>query len=301
MNNLIYKSMENNKVFMAVAVGKAAVEGTFKMYKGIGAFNILAVNPTKEELGKLQDREIDKDIEYLGKDDDGNTTLRVTLWAKTNPESKVNNGIDLMVPITFNLTKKHKVGANSGKAQVIDKYGRTAWATKEEFTNKLIPQYANGPANIDKDYRLAYDGEEFLINFLIAWLNIPGPANYKDGKWVMRPNPVDSEVSLDMEKLFKGDVSEIKELVDIAKEYIVKAAVGIRTTDEGKQYHNVFIREFVKNSVSKFDKIGKAIDEFKANGGAASIEYSTESLHENVVEATNFDAPVAAAKDDCPW
>ena len=35
---------------MAVKVGKESVEGVFKMYKGMAAFNIVAVNPTKAEL-----------------------------------------------------------------------------------------------------------------------------------------------------------------------------------------------------------------------------------------------------------
>lgn len=286
---------------MAVKVGKESVEGSFKLYKGMAAFNIVAVNPTKKELEVLQGREIENEPEYKNKNDDGQDTIRIVFYAKTNPEAKVNNGIELMIPISFLLTKAQRVGQTSGKIQVIDKYGRTAWATPEELTNKVIPQYASGPANISKDYRPVYQGEEQLVDFLIQWLNIPNPANYKDGKWVMKSNPEDSEVSLDMDALFKGDVKELQELAKLASVYLVKAAVGIKTTEEGKQYQAVFTRKFVKNAVTDYSKIDAAITEFQSNGGAPNTEFSVEPLHENVVEATQFAPKADASAGDMPF
>lgn len=290
-----------------IKVGKESVEGVFKLYKGVAAFNIVAVNPTKKELEELQGRSIENEPEYKGKTDDGVDTMRVVFYAKTNPDAKVNNGIELLLPISFMLTKSTRVGQTSGKIQVIDKYGRTAWATKDELNSKTIPQYANGPANIDKNYRAIYQGEEQLVNFLIQWLNIPNPADYKDGKWVMKANPEDSEVDLNMEALFKGDVTELKDLIKLAPNFLVKAAVGIRTTDEGKQYQAVFTRMFVKNAVTNYSKLDAAITEFQSNGGAANVEYSVEPLHENTVEATKFEAKESTgempfdAPDETPW
>lgn len=276
---------------MAVKVGKESVEGSFKMYKGMAAFNIVAVNPTKAELEALTGREIENDPEYVGKTDEGKEQVRVVFYAKTAPEAKLNNGIELLVPISFMLTKDYRVGQTSGKYQIIDKFGRTAWATKEEVQSKAIPQYSSGPANISADYRLAWQGEEFLTDFLIQWLNIPGPAVYKDKVWVMKENTDDSEVSLDMAALFKGDVKELKELVTLAAAYIVKGAVGIRTVDNEngtRQYQAVFTRKFAKNAVTDYSKIDAAITEFQNAGGAPSTEFSTQPLHENVVEATTF-------------
>lgn len=276
---------------MAVKVGKESVEGSFKMYKGVAAFNIVAVNPTKAELEALTGREIENDPEYVGKTDEGKEQVRVVFYAKTAPEAKLNNGIELLVPISFMLTKDYKVGQNSGKYQIIDKFGRTAWATKEEVQSKSIPQYSSGPANISADYRLAWQGEEFLVDFLIQWLNIPGPAVYKDKVWVMKENTNDSEVSLDMAALFKGNVKELKELVTLAAAYIVKGAVGIRTVDNEngtRQYQAVFTRKFAKNAVTDYSKIDAAITEFQNAGGAPGTEFSTQPLHENVVEATTF-------------
>lgn len=283
---------------MAVKVGKESVEGSFKMYKGMAAFNIVAVNPTKAELEALTGRELENEPEYVGKTDEGKEQVRVVFYGKTAPDAKLNNGIEMLIPISFMLTKDYRVGQTSGKYQIIDKFGRTAWATKEEVQSKAIPQYTSGPANISADYRLAWQGEEFLIDFLIQWLNIPGPAVYKDKVWVMKENTDDSEVSLDMSALFKGDVKELKELVTLAAAYTVKGAVGIRTVDNEngtRQYQAVFTRKFAKNAVTDYSKIDAAITEFQNAGGAPGTEFSTQPLHENIVEATTF---TPAAEND---
>lgn len=296
---------------MAVKVGKESVEGSFKMYKGMAAFNIVAVNPTKAELEALTGRELENEPEYVGKTDEGKEQVRVVFYGKTAPDAKLNNGIELLIPISFMLTKDYRVGQTSGKYQIIDKFGRTAWATKEEVQSKAIPQYTSGPANISADYRLAWQGEEFLTDFLIQWLNIPGPAVYKDKVWVMKENTDDSEVSLDMAALFKGDVKELKELVTLATAYTVKGAVGIRTVDNEngtRQYQAIFTRKFAKNAVTDYSKIDAAITEFQNAGGAPSTEFSTQPLHENVVEATTFTPAAdndplgaATAPTSTPW
>ena len=282
-----------NKTFMAVKVGKESVEGSFKMYKGMAAFNIVAVNPDKKELEAIIGRETDKEPEYVGKSENGKPQVRVVFYAKTN-DNVVNNGIDLMIPISFMLTREYRIGQAKGKYQIIDKFGRTAWATKEEVQAKIIPQYPSGAANISADYRPIWQGEEALIDFLIQWLNIPSPAVYKDKTWVMKENTEDSEVALNMDELFKGDFSELKNLVELAPAYAVKAAVGIRTVENEngtKQYHAVFTRKFAKNAITDYSKIDAAITDFQSNGGAPSTVFSVEPLHENVITATPFVAP----------
>lgn len=296
---------------MAVKVGKESVEDSFKMYKGMAAFNIVAVNPTKAELEALTGRELENEPEYVGKTDEGKEQVKVIFYGRTAPDAKLNNGIEMLIPISFMLTKDYRVGQTSGKYQIIDKFGRTAWATKEEIQSKAIPQYTSGPANISADYRLAWQGEEFLIDFLIQWLNIPSPAVYKDKVWVMKENTDDSEVSLDMAALFKGDVKELKELVTLAAAYTVKGAVGIRTVNNEngtRQYQAIFTRKFAKNAVTDYSRIDAAITEFQNAGGAPGTEFSTQPLHENVVEATTFTPAaendplgVATAPASTPW
>ena len=290
---------------MAIKIGKQSEEGVFKLYKGVAAVNVLAVNPNKAELERITGRTYDEDPVYRGKDDDGNETMRITFYTKTNPDAKVNSGIELVLPISFTLVKARRVGQQSGKIQVIDKYGRTAWVTPADLESKSIPQYSKGPANISADYRPAVIGEESLINFLIKWLNIPGPANYKEGQWVMKDNPEDSEVSINLAKVFAGDVSELAEVVNMAREYLIKVAVGIKTTEDGKQYHAVFTRDFAKNAVTDYSKLDAAITEFQNNGGAPNTVFDVNPLHENVVESTQFTPNTEVVGDmpdfSSPW
>ena len=290
---------------MAIKIGKQSEEGVFKLYKGVAAVNVLAVNPNKAELERITGRTYDEEPVYRGKDDDGNETMRITFYTKTNPDAKVNSGIELVLPISFTLVKARRVGQQSGKIQVIDKYGRTAWVTPADLESKSIPQYSKGPANISADYRPAVIGEESLINFLIKWLNIPGPANYKEGQWVMKDNPEDSEVSINLAKVFAGDVSELAEVVNMAREYLIKVAVGIKTTEDGKQYHAVFTRDFAKNAVTDYSKLDAAITEFQNNGGAPNTVFDVNPLHENVVESTQFTPNTEVVGDmpdfSSPW
>lgn len=283
--------MKNNKVFMAIKVGKESVEWSFKMYKGIAALKILAVNPNREQLSELTGRTIEDEPEYVTKNDEGKETVKITFYAKTDPEAPINGGIEIPVSFTFMLTKDYRFGQTSGKYQIVDKYGRFAWATKETIKAKEIPMYEKGPANISKEYRPAYIGEEALIEFLGKWLNVSGPANYKDGKWVDKENIEDSELFLDMDALFKGNVSELRQYVELAKAYLVKAAIGVRTveTDKGtRQYHAVYTRMFLKNAVKNYSALDADIASSQSNGGSPTTEWSTQPLHENTVEATDL-------------
>ena len=113
----------------------------------------------------------------------------------------------------------------------------------------------------------------------------------------MKDNPEDSEVELNLTKMFAGDMSELIEIVHMAAAYLVKAAVGIRTTDDGKQYQAVFTRDFVKNAITDYSKLDEAIVSFQNNGGAPNTEYDVNPLHENVVESTKI---VRNEDDDLP-
>lgn len=273
---------------MAIKIGKKSEEGAFKLYQGVGAFNIVAVNPTKAQIEEITGRTLENEPEYKGTDDNGNNFVRVVFWAKTCLESKVNNSIELAIPFNFTITNAMRKGTNSGKIQVIDKYGRTAWGDEETVKSGAIPQYTNGPANISAGYRPAYQGEEHLVNFLIQWLNIPGPAVYKDKQWVMREDPSDSEVCLDMKAIMSGNVKEIAELVNLAKDFVVKACVGVRTTEEGKQYQNVYTRMFLKNAITNYSKLDEDIKSTQNSGALTTTEFDVQPLHEYTVETTDF-------------
>ena len=152
-------NLKNNYVLMAFGKTNESTESSseVKRYIGVGSSYILGVNPTKDELEKIYERTLDKDPEYTGmQESNGSQVPYVRLDFITAVDPEVTNGINMKSKLVFFLRKEARYNRDRSKVQVIDKYGRTCWVGVEEAKNHVIPQYSNGPANIDKDYRPAY-------------------------------------------------------------------------------------------------------------------------------------------------
>ena len=287
-----------NKNFSFMAFGKAQVskEATeIKRYTGVGSVFVVGVNPSKAELEKLYDRELDKDPEYLT-EKDGVTSARIDFIIKTDPTAKCSNGIELLTKFSMFIRNEYRFNKDKTKVQVIDKYGRTAWVTKEQAKNHEIPVYKNGPANIDKDYRPAYVGEEDITNFLKLFLGISNVEKWVKNEATGRrevvglvDNPEDCECRLEnIEDYFKGKFNEIKDAINLMPNNKVKVLFGVRTTDEGKQYQDVYTRKFLSNTVSVYDKLAEDVQNNKDNGAYPNTEFVIADLQEYTVQATNF-------------
>ena len=287
-----------NKNFSFMAFGKAQVskEATeIKRYTGVGSVFVVGVNPNKAELEKLYDRELDKDPEYLT-EKDGVTSARIDFIIKTDPTAKCNNGIELLTKFSMFIRNEYRFNKDKTKVQVIDKYGRTAWVTKEQAKAHEIPVYKNGPANIDKDYRPAYVGEEDITNFLKLFLGISNVEKWVKNEATGRrevvglvDNPQDCECRLEnIEDYFKGKFNEIKGAINLMPNNKVKVLFGVRTTDEGKQYQDVYTRKFLSNTVSVYDKLAEDVQNNKDNGAYPNTEFVVADLQEYTVQATNF-------------
>ena len=287
-----------NKNFSFMAFGKAQVskEATeIKRYTGVGSVFVVGVNPSKAELEKLYDRELDKDPEYLT-EKDGVTSARIDFIIKTDPTAKCSNGIELLTKFSMFIRNEYRFNKDKTKVQVIDKYGRTAWVTKEQAKAHEIPVYKNGPANIDKDYRPAYVGEEDITNFLKLFLGISNVEKWVKNEATGRrevvglvDNPQDCECRLEnIEDYFKGKFNEIKGAINLMPNNKIKVLFGVRTTDEGKQYQDVYTRKFLSNTVSVYDKLAEDVQNNKDNGAYPNTEFVVADLQEYTVQATNF-------------
>ena len=286
------------KNFSFMAFGKAQVskEATeIKRYTGVGSVFVVGVNPNKAELEKLYDRELDKDPEYLT-EKDGVTSARIDFIIKTDPTAKCSNGIELLTKFSMFIRNEYRFNKDKTKVQVIDKYGRTAWVTKEQAKAHEIPVYKNGPANIDKDYRPAYVGEEDITNFLKLFLGISNVEKWVKNEATGRrevvglvDNPQDCECRLEnIEDYFKGKFNEIKGAINLMPNNKIKVLFGVRTTDEGKQYQDVYTRKFLSNTVSVYEKLAEDVQENKDKGVYTNTEFVIADLQEYTVQATNF-------------
>ena len=295
--------MNENNVFFAFGKAVESKEtAEIKRYIGVAPVQIVAINPTKTELESIYNTTLEKEPEYLGSmERNGKNVphIRIDFIVKTNPEK--SNGIEMTTKMAFFVRKAFMTNKDNTKVKVIDKYGRTAWVTQDEFKNKLVPQYANGPARIDSGYRALYMGEEELLKFVKNYLGINDVDEYVDGTWRMRANPQDYEAGFnDIEKWFGGDISEIKSAIAMMPNNYVKVLFGVRHTDEGREYQDVFTRETLKYNARKNTPIERALKEAKDNGAYPNSDFEVCDLKEYNPTPTNLATP-AVSDDDLPF
>lgn len=298
-----YSNMKNFS-FMAFSAGKESSEGgAIKRYIGVAPVKVLATNPTKAELESLYNTTLDKDVEYTGVQNNEGTNVpyaRIDFVVRTDPEK--SNGIEMTTKISYFVRKEYRFNRDKSKVQVIDKYGRTAWVTKEQANAHEIPQYKNGPANLDKDYRPAYVGEEDLTNFIKTYLNIPNVQKYVDGKWELVDNPSECEARLDgIDKFFAGDFKELKEIMSYQPNNKVKVLFGVRTTDDGKQYQAAYTQMVLRNGVTDFSKLDSDLADRKEAGAYSTTEFEVVPIHEYNVESTSVEDLPAATEAPKGW
>ena len=296
--------------FMAFSKGAESKDGnSVKRYIGVAPVFVLAVNPGKTELEKLYNTQLENEPVYLsevevGEDKHKVPNVRIDFIVKTDAEKC--NGVEFTTKISFFIRKEYRYNKDHTKVQVIDKYGRTAWVTIEQAKAHEIPVYKNGPANIDKDYRPAFYGEEDLTNFIKAYLNIPNVMKYVNNTWVMVDNPGDCEARLEnISNYFNNDFKELKDVIALQPNNKVKALFGVRITDDNKQYQAVYTQMFLKNNVNDYSKLDANLQERKASGAYPTTEFYVGELKEYNVEATDLSSnssndPFSAGGDD-PW
>lgn len=297
------KKVKTNKVFMAFASGKeSSEEGSIKRYIGIGSSFVVGVCPDKKELEALYGTTLEKDPEYvsvaeIGEDKVKVPQARIDFILKTDPEK--NNGIEFSTKASFFLRQEYYFNKDKTKVQVIDKFGRTAWVTQAELRNKSIPQYANGPANISDDYRMAYVGESDLTDFIKAYLNIPNPMNYnrETRTWTNKSleEQADCEARLDkIENYFKGDFKELSMIINLQPKNKVKVMFGVKTTEDNRQYQTVYTQMVLRNGVTDYKKLQADLVDRMNNGAFSTTEFSVEPLREYNINATSFEGGITS-------
>lgn len=276
-----------NFSFMAFAAKASTGEKNFKKYIGVAACKVIAVNPSKSELETIYGTSQDNDPNYVGVNKEtGAPTVRLDFFLQTIPERC--NGIDAISRVSFFLEKSKIIGSKSGKIQVIDGYGRNAWATPEEVASHTIPEYTNGPADIDKNFWPAYVGQIQLLDFLRALMGVENARVKKGDNWVPNPNMSACESVLEkIDDYFKGDVSELRGIVGLQPNNIVRTLWGIRDKD-GKEYQTVYNEHFQKAGASNPDSFEKNVNNRKAAGAYATTTFEYCILKEYSVSPTNI-------------
>lgn len=303
---------KTNFVFLTVGKtteSKEAVE--FKRYIGVGTSKVLAVNPDKKTLDDIMGFESQSEPQYVAETEEGKEA-RITFIVGTVPED--NNGVDIKNRLMFTLRNTPAYNRDKTKVQVIDAYGNTSWMATEDAKAGNKPLSANGsPLRIADKYRMAYQGEPELVDFLKTYLGVGSAFNYSNGQWILKSDASDFLFSLEhIKDYFNGDFKELRQAIALQPNNKVKLLYGVRTTDEGKQYqaiasrHNMFLRNSAGDSA--YERLAKELASIKQAGAYANTEFKvSKDLVEYDVQATDLSKPVQQTPaapdmdDDLPW
>ena len=96
-------------------------------------------------------------------------------------------------------------------------------------------------------------------------------------------------------------MSDIKEVVESVNNKVA-FCLGVRTTDEGKQYQTVLPTKFGRQWMSEYPTIKKELASIKERGAMSSIDFGSDDLvlREFSLEASS-DADVKKEEEDDSW
>lgn len=295
-----------SRLFMAFGKGQASTEGSVvKRYIGVAPVQIVAVNPTKAKMEELFNTSLDKEPEYYGTMTNFNgenvAYARVTFIVKPI----VFDEEYPLQTLSFFIRKEHRFNRDKTKIQVLDSFGNTGWATKEELANHATLMSAKGnPLKIATDYRPAYVGEAELVDFIKNFLCLPDAFSYVNNSWVLNDKKDDAVARFDnVNALFLGNVSEVMEAINLRPENKVKVLFGVRTAEDGKLYQNFYKEMFLRNSNNDYTKLNGDVADRKAAGAYPSTEFEVCNLKEYNVTPTEFKAEETPTAPEVtnPW
>lgn len=206
------------------------VGGGIQLYSGLSNFNVIAVNPTLDELhelGIMLKSEPNYYVEFSGKE-----YFKLTFWIKNE---------DLTTRFEILMNSNPRV-SQSGKHQWLNNAGQSTWSNN-------APTYDWWKT---EGSRHAFTGEETLINFAKAWANV---ANGDDVYFES------------IDKIVKGDVAEVKALAKVLSGNQIRLLIGVKDGKYQSVYTKVFGRIkperddlFVKNLNDEYGTFNAEFD-----------------------------------------
>lgn len=239
----------------------------FDLFQGLADMEILAINPTKQQLKDKLGIDANSEPQYKDLDlsKDGNLQNKVVFYLKTNCMVKQLDGskkfMDVPGRAEFFMKPIDRLGKESGNPQIVDSKGNFNWVSiermKEEIgkpdvnptRKKILEQFIE---NIP--YHNAIVGEEQVVDFLKNYFN---------------QSPL-SDFDLDMKKIASLDFSELLPHLNQAMGMNNKVTVLLGVTEKGFQavYNKKFSRPTAKSSANLFNKaLAEQYGSFNADFG----------------------------------
>lgn len=212
----------------------------FVRHKGIGMFEIAAINPNAKELTELFGKPVEEEPNYIT-ERDGIKKVKIRVYLRNITGGATSN---FVTPVDFWL--ENQLNEYEGSVKVIDKYGNHPYIKKEDYEKKIVPERDDKGRRVvlDKDYRACLGDEDLLVQLIKAHRNIDRPDEYINGEWVLKSGDklASCEASLEhIKDYFKGDFSELKEIISEFPNNKLQALLGPKKDPEtGREYQDVF-------------------------------------------------------------
>lgn len=288
------------ELFMAIGKAAELTEATTprKRYIGYTNVNIIGINPSKSEWEKLYGIQREDDINYLTDSDvNGVPTkrLRIDFIVKTVPEK--SGGVEIVDRMSYFISNTINYSRDQTKVEMIDAYGNCQYIPVDDAKNNKVPDEVIKFGRFKgTDMRPAFVGEKALTDFLRSYLGVPDRFlwNKDESNWSGEiSNPEDALMRLDnIENYFRsGDISEIKNLPNNNQ---VRVLFGIKKTDDGKIYSDIYTKMVLKMNAS--DRAWKVMESdvkgAKDIGQYPNTTFEIVPFKEYVPEMTDVKAPV---------
>lgn len=278
----------------------------FHLYKGIATCKLLAVNPSKEEMGVLFGRKVDKEYDYFKKIGE-NPCCTLNFIFNTIPEDC--DGVDLRFSVMYNLVGVPRYTNDKQKIMVINQFGGTAWLPIDNVKNKTLPDNMKW---FEGDFKPCFNGEDDLVALFKAVLNIPDKSFIDNsGNRQQIENISDAVLMLDdIKNYFNGNIQEIHQLVKLSKDQRFKLLLGVRTTDDNKQYQTIFKELPMRIGTRSTNYLNKKLQEAFSAGKYSNVDFGEQPFEliklENrptvpVTNNSNPDPVKPITTDDLPW
>lgn len=230
-----------------------------ELYVGLTSVRVAAINPTRAQLnkllGKVEEGEEKDEFKYLDTDKDGNTRLRLAFWLYDEENDKY-------FVQSIMLTDEVRKSKDGKKVQIINSTCGTSWVPFKEDKDGELTSEANEDliqdwflqftdrntkeVTGDKKWRMALRGEEELATLLRAWVSMD---------W----NDPETDVMVDMKKLFQENLKELRDIVgseEYSRPFVILTGVKTSEEDSTKKYQQVFNKAYLPAGFMRYIKAG---------------------------------------------
>lgn len=219
-----------------------------KLSIGFSEFQVIAVNPTREELNNIFGLDKTEEVSYTGTTQKGDKYARVAFLLKSVDDNSIKT-------LSFFLEDKILSNKDETKTCFINLSGLTNWGSSKD----TLPEWMT-----KKEVKECHKGENTLYEFLRSWLYLHDWNN--------------NEGLFDFKRLMKGDASEISQLINTEismvnstspSTVVANVVINSRSNEDSGEIsfrENIFDQAFLPGKfIGELNIVLKTIDHKKEN------------------------------------